>query len=135
MKQKVLNGLVVLSSLFGYLEWGDGNSSFLFRAEWEVLAKLFSDPLEALHPFTVLPLIGQVMLVLTLFQKRPSRLLTLLGVAFLFLLLGLVCFIGIISLNLKIFASTIPFLTFSGIAVFTLLRSRKMRENHRDGQP
>lgn len=32
MKRKILNGLAVLTSLVGYLEWGGGNSSFLFQA-------------------------------------------------------------------------------------------------------
>lgn len=110
MKQKFLNGLVIITSLFGYLEWGAGNSTFLFQAEWEVLRKLFSDPISAAHPFTLMPLMGQVLLLITLFQKEPSRLLTYIGIAGLSLLLLLMAFIGVISFNYKIFLSTIPFI-------------------------
>lgn len=117
MKQKILNGLTVLTSLFGYLEWGEGNSTFLFRAEWEVLRKLFSDPVSAAHPFTLLPLLGQVLLLVTLFQREPSRWLTYIGIAGLGLLLLLMAFIGVISLNYKIFLSTIPFIATAILAI------------------
>lgn len=117
MKQKILNGLTVLTSLFGYLEWGAGNSTFLFRAEWEVLRKLFSDPVSAAHPFTLLPLLGQVLLLVTLIQKEPSRWLTYIGIAGLGLLLLLMAFIGVISLNYKIFLSTIPFIATAILAI------------------
>ncbi|MBX7060900.1 MAG: hypothetical protein K1X52_04520 [Pyrinomonadaceae bacterium] len=129
MKGKILNGLLILTSLVGYLEWGAGNSTFLFKAEYEVLRKLFSDPLSAVHPFTLIPLLGQVLLLVTLFQKRPSPVLTLLGITGLFLLLGLICFIGMISLNAKIFGSTLPFIAISAVTIFTLWKTRKTREN------
>ena len=117
MTQKILNALVVVTSLFGYLEWGEGNSTFLFRAEWEVLRKLFSDPVSAAHPFTLLPLLGQVLLLVTLFQREPSRWLTYIGIAGLGLLLLLMAFIGVISLNYKIFLSTIPFIATAILAI------------------
>lgn len=130
MKRKVLNGLVILTSLLGYLEWGAGNRTFLFQAEWEVLRRLGSDPLSVIHPFTLIPLLGQVLLVITLFQRRPGAVLTTVGIACLMLLLGLLCFIGLISLNIKIFASTIPFVSVAIAALFSLWRSRKMSEDH-----
>lgn len=127
MKLRVLNGLVILTSLLGYLEWGADNRTFLFQAEWEVLRRLSSDPLSVIHPFTLVPLIGQILLLITLFQRRPGAVLTLVGIACLMLLLGLVCFIGLISLNGKIFASTIPFLTLAVYAIFSIWRSRKIK--------
>lgn len=130
MKLRIFNGLVILTSLLGYLEWGADNRTFLFQAEWEVLRRLSSDPMSVIHPFTLVPLLGQVLLLITLFQRRPGALLTLAGIFCLMLLLGLICFIGVISMNLKIFASTIPFLTLSIVVIFTLLRSRKMRQDH-----
>lgn len=117
MRKKILNGLAILTSLFGYLEWGGGNSTFLFQAELEVLGKLFSDPVSAAHPFTVVPLVGQALLFVTLLQKEPSRWLTFIGLACLGLLLGFVFLIGLLSFNLKILLSTIPFLVTAGFAV------------------
>jgi hypothetical protein len=110
MKSKILNVCLILTSLGGYLEWGKNNKMFLFRGEILVISKLLNDPGSALHPFTLLPLIGQVLLVITLFQKSPSRLLTFLGLSGISVLLILMFAIGLLSLNVKITLSTLPFL-------------------------
>ncbi len=121
MKSKILNILLMVTSLFGYLEWSGNRHSFLFQVEGEFFLKLFSDPVSVIHPFTVLPLIGQILLIITLFQKRPGRLLTNTAIVGLGILLGLMQLIGIISFNLKIIFSTIPFI------VVTLLTIRHHR--------
>lgn len=54
----------------------------------------------------------------------------MLGIVCLFLLIGLICFIGIISLNAKIFGSTLPFIAISAVTIFTLWKTHKMREDH-----
>lgn len=122
MKSKILNGLLILTSLGGYLEWGAGNSSFLFQAEYEVLRKLFTDPLSAVHPFTLIPLLGQVLLLATIFQKKPSRWLTITGIVCLSLLLLLMFLIGIISFNFKILLSTVPFIITAILAIKEALK-------------
>lgn len=122
MKMKILNLLLIISSLIGYLEWGGNNKSFLFQGEFEVLKNLFSSPHSAIHPFTIIPLLGQILLLITLFQKRPNTILTYLGITCLSLLLGFMFFIGIISLNYKIFISTLPFLL---LAIYTIYYLRK----------
>ncbi len=124
MKRKILNGLAVLTSLVGYLEWGGGNSSFLFQAEWEVLGKFVSDPVAAAHPFTLLPLLGQVLLLITLFQREPSRWLTYIGIACLSLLLVFMFLIGLLSLNFKILLSTIPFIVAAVLAIIEVRSKR-----------
>ena len=108
MKAKFLNLLLIISSLFGYLEWGAGNKTFLFEGEYEVLSKLFTDPKSVVHPFTLLPLLGQILLL-----KNPSKTMTYVGIACLGVLLGLMFFIGIMALNFKILISTLPFLLIS----------------------
>lgn len=116
MKRKILNGCLILTSLLGYLEWGQDNKMFLFQGEIEVLSKLFQEPLSAAHPFTLLPLFGQITLLVTLFQKEPGKILTFTGLACLSLLLLFMFLIGLLSLNLKILLSTIPFIV-TGILV------------------
>lgn len=116
MKRKILNLLLIITSLFGYLEWGTDNKMFLFQGEWEVLAKLVQDPLAAAHPFTLMPLFGQIILLFTLFQKEPGKTLTLIGLGCLSLLLLFMLLIGILSFNLKILLSTIPFI-ITGVLV------------------
>lgn len=117
MRRKILNALVILTSLFGYLEWGSGQSMFLFQGEWEVLRRLFSEPLSVLHPFTLVPLLGQVLLIVTLFQKEPSRWLTYIGLACLAVLLLMMVLVGVLGSNFKILLSTLPFLLTAVLAI------------------
>ena len=90
---------------------------FLVQGEIEVISKLFIDPGSALHPLTLLPLVGQVLLVITLFQKSPSRLLTYLGLSGISVLLIFMLIIGLLSLNIKITLSALPFLVTGFLAV------------------
>jgi len=76
MKAKILNALLLVTSLFGYLEWGGNNHLFLFQAEGEIFSKLISDPTSVIHPFILLPIIGQALLLITLFQKTPHKLIS-----------------------------------------------------------
>ncbi len=122
MKRKILNLLLIITSLFGYLEWGTENKMFLFQGEWEVLIKLFQDPVAAAHPFTLMPLFGQILLLITLFQREPGKILTFIGLACLSLLLLFMFLIGILSLNFKILLSTIPFII---TGVFVMIESRR----------
>ena len=124
MKTKVLNLLLILSSFIGYLQWGTTNEMFLIQGEWEVIQKLISTPSEALHPFTVLPLLGQLLLLITLFQKQPNRALTIWGMAGIGILLIFISFIGMISLHYKTFLSTVPFIV---VCVLTIQHLRKSR--------
>lgn len=127
MKEKLLNILLIISSLVGYLEWGTDNKSFLFEGEYEVLSNLFTNPEKAIHPFTIIPLLGQILLMITLFQKETNKILTYIGVACLGLLLGFMFFIGITSLNFKILISTLPFLATASYTIFYLRKQRQTK--------
>jgi len=122
MKTKILNILLIFFSLIGYLEWGKNNQSFLYEAEAEIIYTLFTNPSSALHLFTVFPLIGQILLFSTLFQKKPSKWLYYSGVFGIGILLLFMFIIGILSFNLKIILSTIPFLA---TAFITILHHKK----------
>ena len=114
----MLTLLLILTSLLGYLEWGDNQHLFLFQAEADIFLKMWTKPAEVIHPFTVLPLFGQFILLFTFFQKNPSAIWIWLGMAGIGLLLGLMFVIGLISLNYKIGFSTLPFL----IVCFLMIR-------------
>ena len=117
MKSRIINLLLVITSLLGYLQWSGNNQAFLFEAEVEILYKIFTDPVAVLHLFTILPLVSQIFLVITLFQRTPNKTLTYIGMAGLVMLLGFMFVIGIISGNYKILLSTIPFLTVIVVAI------------------
>lgn len=116
----------MLTALIGYLEWGNNNSSFLFQNEIEVLSKLISDPISTFHPFILLPIIGQLLLIITLFQKKPSKRLSYLGLGGIGILLSFMFLVGIISLKFKIIISTIPFLV---TALLVIRHHRKKNIN------
>lgn len=113
-KQRMLNGALLISSLVGYLQWGDGQHAFLIQSEWEVLSKLLYDPMSAIHPFTIAPLVGQVVLLVTLFQKKPERLMTFVGMGSLAALLLFILFVGVWAGNIRMILSVIPFVFISG---------------------
>ena len=117
MKIKYLHLSLILASLLGYLQWGGDNHMFLFQAEWDLLKKAMEEPASVLHPFTVLPFVGQLMLLINLFQKKPSKRLTLIGIAFLGMLLGLLFIIGVMTLDFKILFSTLPFLILAALTI------------------
>lgn len=117
MVKKALNLSLVLASLIGYLEWGKGQSAFLFQAEALLLEKAFDHPASLIHPFTLLPLFGQVALLATLLQKEVGMTLTSFGIAGLGVLLAFMFVVGLISLNPRILLSTLPFLVLAAVTV------------------
>ncbi len=125
MKSKALNFLLILSSLFGYLEWGKDNHAFLFQAEYEVITNLVNNPASAVHPFTLIPLFGQLLLLFTLFQSKPGKLLTFIAIACIGLLMLFMFLIGIVGMNFGILISTLPFIVFSLLAIRHYTREPK----------
>ena len=104
---------ILISSLFAYLEWGKLKHSFLFEVEYTVISKIISEPLAVLHPLIIIPLIGQILLIISLFQNNPSKKLVIAAIAALALLLLLILVVGILSKNYKIALSVTPFLIFT----------------------
>jgi hypothetical protein len=117
MKNKILNTLLLFSSFFGFLEWGNNKKMFLFQIEAEVFSKIPHDPFAILHPFILFPLIGQVLLIITLIKKNPAKLLTYIGIGGIGILMLLVLLVGCLSKNLMIILSTIPFITISYFSI------------------
>ncbi len=122
--KKLINLLLLLTSLIGYLEWGTGNHAFLFQTEYELLfgGKGLQN---FLHPFVLLPLLGQVLLLITLFQKKPNKILGVGGIVCLSLIMLMILFIGFMSKNLMIGLSAVPFIICS-ILFFRVNRKTKL---------
>lgn len=116
-KSKILNIAAILTSLVGYLEWGQGQHMFLFQGELDILVKMFSNPTAVLHPFIVLPLVGQILLAITLFQKVPSRLMTFIGIGAISVLMVFMFLIGVIGFHGKTALSTLPFLITGALVI------------------
>lgn len=119
--KKTLNFLAILSFQIGYLAWGHGKALFIFQGEIELFKKALSNPLSLIHPIIIIPFVGQLLLVYTLFQKEPGKTPTFIGLACLALLMLLLLFIGVSIPDIKILTSSLPFVTFSVL----ILRAHK----------
>ncbi|HEX5111791.1 MAG TPA: hypothetical protein VFV79_03025 [Saprospiraceae bacterium] len=116
---KFLPLLILLSSLIGYLEWGGGNSGYLFSLEYDLIRKGMSSS-ELMHPFILLPLVGQIVLLISMFY--PKRALVITGILLLSVIMLMILLVGFLSMNVKIIFSAIPFLVLS---VYYIISSRK----------
>ncbi len=115
--KKLLNSLLLLSSFFGYLEWPPDNHGFIFQLEAEILQIAKTNASSVAHPFILLPFIGQVLLLVSLFQTPPKRWLTLTGLLCTGLLMLLLFLIGLLTAHAGIVASTLPYLLISFFVV------------------
>ncbi len=116
-KAKLLNIGLIATSLIVYFEWGEDQSNFLFQIEWDLLTKLFKDPVSVLHPFTVLPLMGQIILAISIFQNPPNRRLSLIGMLLIGFLIFFVLFIGFLAWNIKIIGFALPYVIVSFLTI------------------
>lgn len=124
MKSKILNALLIISSLFGFLEWGQNKKMFLIQIEAEIFSKILKDPGSLIHPFILLPLLGQILLLLTLVQKNPNKIMTYIGIGGIGIIMALLFLIGCLNVNFMILFSTIPFLV---ISFYTIRHHMKKR--------
>lgn len=115
--KRIINSLVIITFLIGYLEWGTDNSAFIFQAAWALVTSIPNDWQGLLNPFVLFPFAGIIFLLTTLFQVFPNRKLSLIGLACLAVLIVFLLFIGIISLNIRIVLSVLPFLVFSTLSL------------------
>ncbi|NUQ26160.1 MAG: hypothetical protein HUU34_19595 [Saprospiraceae bacterium] len=124
--KKTLNILLILTSLLGYIEWGKDQHSFLFQMEYELIFGAARDASNFAHPIILLPLLGQLIILFTIFQKTPNIWLTFIGLGCLSTIMLLILAAGIGSLNYRIILSALPFV-ITGILI---IRNhwRKMRE-------
>ena len=119
--QKLLNLGLVLSSLGCYMEWGGGNARYVAQIEYEILFRSM-DASSLGHPLVLAPFAGQLLLLFTLFQKRPGRWLTFAGVLLLGVLVLMLALVSVLSRNLRMGVSVLPFLLLAG---WSFLRNRK----------
>ncbi len=109
MKLRLLIFSLIISSLFGYIEWSE-NYLLLYQAEVDILSRAIQQPKIFLHPFTLLPFLGQIFLVIAFFQKNPNKIFVYLGIVGIGILILLILLIGFLNINIKMIISAVPFL-------------------------
>lgn len=122
MKNILVIGLLI-SSLFCYLEWAD-QSTFLWEVEWMLLTNKASNG-SFTHPFILIPILGQLLLVIALFKKQSPFRFVFIGMAFISLLVLMILLVGLLSLNVKIIVSALPYLIFSVACIIYYKKSKK----------
>lgn len=122
--KRFINICLFITSMFGYLEWGKDQHSFIFQTEAEIFSKLFSSPQSLLHPFILIPLFGQLLLLFTIISKKQSKAITITAIISISLLMLLLLFIGLLDLKYKILFSTFPFLITAIIAFRIYLKKQ-----------
>lgn len=125
--KKLLNILLIVTSLIGYLEWGNNQHMFLFQVESDILFGRPANSDTFLHPFVLMPLLGQLILLFTLFQKTPSKALTYIGLFSLGFLLLLLFFIGITGPNFRILLFSVPFIVTGVLVILANKRKKPSR--------
>ena len=123
-KRLLIHVGLVLTSLIGYLEWGTDQSMFLFQVEWDVIQKVFTEPLATLHPLIWLPLIGQVILLVAAFRPSMRPLWTWLGIWGVGILLYFMFVIGLLGGGWMTSLSVVPFMALSVWVMVDLRRKR-----------
>lgn len=123
-RKKWINVCLLLTSLIGYLEWGTGNHAFVVEVEAVLFLRNAGSHDALLHPVVIIPFCGQLILLFTLFQRTPARILTWIGLACLSTIMLLLFLAGLLSFNWKIIVSAMPFII---TGILALKYNRKQR--------
>lgn len=121
--KRFLNISLLISSLFGYLDWAKDQKHFLYELELEIFSKFASNPMSVLHPFTLIPFVGQLLLFITIFQKTPNKKFTYIAIACLGLLMFMLLLVGILSKNMKIIICSMQFIVLSIVTIIYFRKS------------
>jgi hypothetical protein len=111
--KKLQNILLLLSFQFGFMQWGKNNTLFVFQVYGQLFQQGISNPATLFHPLIIIPFIGTIILLYTLFQSIPGKKLTLIGMGCMGIFMLLLLFIGITVPKFKIIISTLPFFAIS----------------------
>lgn len=111
--RRYLNFLLFLSFQICYLEWPPHNSIFVFQAIFELFSKTENLVDNFTHPIILLGLITQLLLLLGALNPKMNKKINAIGILLLSLLVLLLLLISILSLNLKMFIATLPYLSIT----------------------
>ena len=111
--RRYLNLLLFLSFQICYLEWPPHNSMFVFQAIFEIFSKTENIIDNFTHPIILLGLLTQLLLLLGALNPKMNKKLNATGILLLSLLVLLFLLISILSLNIKMFLATLPYLSIT----------------------
>ena len=134
IKTNALSGwllLTVLASMLGYLQWGEDQHQFLFQTEAELFRKGWGNPGSVVHPFILLPLFGQLLLLVNAFIAKPRKGLIYLGIVLIGLLYGLLIIIAYLSSSILVKVAVFPY-SIMAIVLWVLTKRHARRASVSD---
>ncbi len=123
MKRFINLGLLI-TFLFCYLEWPPNNSTFILQGEYEIFTNTKNWVSNFTHPLILLGLIAQLILIYAVINPKINAKLNHLGVLVLTPIVLLFFVVGLLSSNIKIMGSTLPFLAL--VVYYIILFRRKI---------
>lgn len=111
--RRYLNLLLFLSFQICYLEWPPHNSMFVFQAIFEIFSKTENLVDNFTHPIILLGLLTHLLLLLGALNPKMNKKINAIGILLLSLLVLLFLLISILSLNIKMFIATLPYLSIT----------------------
>jgi len=125
---RLINIGLLLAFSIGYLEWGGGNSSFIFQAELVIFNKTDNLLTTLLHPIVLLGFIGQFLLIFSAFRKAPNKMVNIIGIILTGVIIVFIFLAGLLSANFKMVVSAIPYLVLSFLYFRYYRKKAKMLE-------
>lgn len=110
---RLINTGLLLSFAIGYMEWGGENASFVFQVIGVMFQKEGNLLTTLTHPIILIGIIGIVLLLVSIFSKAPNKILNIAGIILPGVVMGFILLAGMLSFNLRMLVSVIPFIAFT----------------------
>ncbi|HSD14243.1 MAG TPA: hypothetical protein VLB74_06320 [Flavobacterium sp.] len=122
--KRIANIGLLITSLFGYTEWGQGKSAFLYEIEYELLFRQTHSLENLTHPLILASIGGQLILLYCVIKNNSPKKLNVFGMILISILMLLVLLVGVLSSNHKITLSALPFLCFAVLLIIAIKKER-----------
>jgi uncharacterized membrane protein len=126
MKKLTAIGLLV-SFLGCILEWPPNNSYFVFQLEYQLFFVKKDVLKSVVHPVILAGIFGHISLLYLAFSKKPKQWIAFTGPVLLGVLVVLFLLSGVLSKNIKMIASTLPFMLISGYYYYLLYQTKNSK--------
>ncbi len=105
----LLNLALIAAFCIGYMQWGGGNSSYVFQAIYEILFKNPNWIQNFSHPIILSGLVGILCLLYNAFAPKPKKVVQWIGIGALGVVIFFIFLAGALSMNWKQLLSVAPF--------------------------
>lgn len=123
--KKLINLGLFLSFFLCYLEWGGGQSIFIAQTAYELIFVQGFSWNTAFHPVILSAIVGLLILFYAAIVRNPNRWVNILGVVLLSAVVFIFFLAGVLSGNLRMIGSNLPFLVLAGVFFVIGYRGRK----------